>query len=186
MEDGLIINLYFERNERAIIESEKKYGKYCFTIANNILSNECDSEECVNDTWSKTWSAIPPQKPNNFKLFLAKISRNLAFDKLRMERRERRGGRNLTLALDEISEIISDGENIEEELEAKELTALINEFLRGLSERDCNVFIRRYFFIESIDTISEKYGLSYANISKILSRTRKKLKGFLQKEGYFI
>ena len=186
MEDGLIIDLYFERNERAIIETERKYGRYCFMIANNILSNEYDSEECVNDTWNKTWNAIPPQKPNNFKLYLAKISRNLAFDKLRTERRDKRGGNTLTLALDEISEIISDGESMEAELESKEFMKIVNSFLRTLSLRDCNVFISRYFYLYSVEKIAEKYDLSVANVSKILSRTRSKLKEFLKKEGYSV
>lgn len=186
MEDKSILDLYFERDERAIIESEKKYGRYCFVIANNILTNEHDSEECVNDTWNKTWNSIPPQRPNSFKLFLAKITRNLALDRVKFDAREKRGGGNLTLALDEISEIVSDGSNIEAELESKELMKLVNFFLHGLSARDCNVFIRRYFFLDSTDVIAKRYGISQANVSKILSRTRASLKIFLAKEGYFV
>ena len=186
MEDHLIIDLYFERNERAIIESERKYGRYCFSIANNILSNEYDSEECVNDTWNKAWNAIPPQKPNNFKLFLAKISRNLAISRLRAQGREKRGSGSLPIVLDEISEIISDGDSVEKELQDKEFMASVNKFLRGLSERDCNIFIRRYFFLESHEVIAEKHGLRVANVGKILSRIRAKLRVFLKKEGYIV
>ena len=186
MEDLLIIDLYFERSERAIVETERKYGKYCFSVANNILSNEQDSEECVNDTWSKAWSVIPPKRPNSFKLFLAKITRNLAFDKIKGETRIKRGGKELTLALDEISEIVPDSYYIEAELEAKELMETVNKFLRALPERDCNIFVSRYFFIESVDTIAKKYGLSTVNVSKILSRTRIKLKELLKKEGYSV
>ena len=186
MEDTLIIDLYFERNERAIVETERKYGRYCFAVANNILSNEQDSEECVNDTYNKTWNAIPPKRPNSLKLFLARITRNLAFDKIKSETREKRGGNNLILALDEISEIISNDANVEAELESKELMGAVNTFLHSLPQRDCNVFISRYFYLESIEKISKKYRLSTSNTSKILSRNRARLKEYLKKEGYFL
>lgn len=186
MDDRQIIELYFERDEQAIAETQNKYGKYCLTVANNILSNEQDSEECVNDTYNKTWNVIPPQKPNNLKLFLAKIVRNLALDKLKSETRKKRGGNNFELALDEISEIISDGESVEAELESKEFMKSVNSFLHTLPLRDCNVFISRYFYLDSIEKIAKKYGLSVANVSKILSRTRTKLKEFLSKEGYSV
>ena len=186
MEDAAIIDLFFERNEQAISETEQKYGKYCFTVANNILTNEQDSEECVNDTYAKAWDAIPPQKPNSLKLFLAKITRNLAFDKVKNESRKKRGGNNFALALDEMSEIIPSSERIEDELEAKELMRAVNTFLRNASPRSCNIFVCRYFYLYSIDKIGEKYGLSRQNVAKILSRTRIELKEYLIKEGYFI
>ena len=185
MEDTLIIDLYFERNEQAIAETEQKYGKYCFTVANNILSNGQDSEECVNDTYVKAWNSMPPQRPSALKLFLARITRNLAFDKVKKETRQKRGGSNLTLALDEISEVVSDGESVEDEIEAKELMLSVNSFLRTLTARDCNVFVCRYFYLDSIDKIAEKYGLSDKNVSKILSRTRIKLREYLINKGYF-
>ena len=186
MDDRQIIELYFERDEQAIVETQNKYGKYCFTVANNILSNEQDSEECVNDAYNKTWKVIPPQNPNCLKLFLAKIVRNLALDKLKSETRKKRGGNNFELALDEVSEIISDGENLESELESKEFMKTVNSFLYTLPSRDCNVFVSRYFYLEAIETIAQKYGLSVANVSKILSRTRVKLKELLIKEGYSV
>jgi RNA polymerase sigma-70 factor (ECF subfamily) len=186
MDDRQIIELYFSRDERAISETDGKYGKYCFCVANNILSNEQDSEECVNDTYVKAWNAIPPQNPNSLKLFLARIVRNLAFDKVKSQTRQKRGGGELMLALDEISEIISDDSCVEEELESKALMQTVNEFLRTVSERECNVFVRRYFFLDSIDAISERYRISAVNTSKILSRTREKLREYLKKEGYSI
>ena len=186
MEDLQIIGLYLERNEKAITVTEQKYGKYCFCIANNILSNEQDSEECVNDTYSRVWNTIPPQKPNSLKLYLARITRNLALDRVKSKMREKRVGDNLTLALDEISEIVSDGENVEKYLEARELMQSVNAFLHTLSQRDCNVFVSRYFFLEEIEKIAKKYGLSSSNVSKILSRSRARLKEYLQKEGYSI
>lgn len=186
MDDKQIVELYFERNERAIAETEQKYGRYCFSVANNILSNEQDSEECVNDTYNKTWNAIPPQNPNNLKLFLARITRNLALDKIKQNTREKRGANNFSLALDEISEIISDGENMESELQSTEFMKTVNSFLYMIPLRDCKVFVSRYFYLESIENIAKKYGLSVANVSKILSRTRVKLREFLKKEGYII
>ena len=186
MEDTLIIDLYFERNEQAIAETEQKYGKYCFTVANNILSNGQDSEECVNDTYVKAWNSMPPQRPSALKLFLARITRNIAFDKVKKETRQKRGGSNLTLALDEISEVVSDSKSVEDEIEAKELMFSVNSFLRTLTTRDCNVFVCRYFYLDSIDKIAEKYGLSDKNVSKILSRTRIKLREYLINKGYFI
>ena len=186
MEDTLIIDLYFERNEQAIVETEQKYGKYCFTVANNILSNGQDSEECVNDTYVKAWNSMPPQRPSALKLFLARITRNIAFDKVKKETRQKRGGNNLTLALDEISEVVSDSKSVEDEIEAKELMLSVNSFLHTLTSRDCNVFVCRYFYLDSIDKIAEKYGLSDKNVSKILSRTRIKLREYLINKGYFI
>ena len=186
MDERRIIELYFERDEQAIAETQNKYGKYCFAVANNILSNEQDSEECVNDTYNKVWNSIPPQNPNSLKLFLAKITRNLALDKIKRETREKRGGNNLELALDEISEIISDGESIESELESKEFMLSVNSFLRAIPKRDCDVFVSRYFYLEPTEKIAKKYSLSSANVSKILSRTRIKLKDFLKKEGYSV
>lgn len=186
MDDRQIIELYFDRDERAIAESENKYGKYCFCIANNILSNVQDSEECVNDTYNKVWNAIPPQNPNSLKLFLAKIVRNLAFDKIKSQTCQKRGGGELMLALDEVSEIISDNSNIEDELESKAFMQTVNAFLRTVSERECNIFIRRYFFLDPIDDIAKRYHISAVNTSKILSRTRARLREYLKKEGYSI
>ena len=186
MEDNLIVELYFERDERAIAETNKKYGKYCFSVANNILSNEQDSEECINDTWNRAWNAMPPQRPNNLKLFLAKLVRNLALDKIKHSTREKRGKNNLNIALDEISEIISDASNIEDYIESKEFMISVNLFLKELPMRDCNIFVSRYFYLETVEQISNKYALTPSNVNKILSRTRIKLKEFLKKEGYSV
>ena len=184
MDDRQIIELYFSRDEQALSETEQKYGRYCFCIANNILSNEQDSEECVNDTLNKTWNAIPPQRPSSLKLFLARIARNLAFDKVKSHTSQKRGGGELMLALDEISEIISDDYSIEAELESMSIMQSVNSFLYTVGEREANVFIRRYFFLDSIDSIAKRYRISMANTNKILSRTRARLREYLKKEGY--
>ena len=186
MDDQKIIELYFKRDERAVIETEDKYGGYCFAIANNILANTQDSEECVNDTWSRAWNSIPPENPNCFKLFLARITRNLALDKIKVKTRQKRGGGEAALIFDEISELISDGETVEKELERKEFMNTVNGFLRNIPQRERGIFISRYFFGESIEIISKKYRITKSNTEKLLSRTRIKLRELLKKEGYTV
>lgn len=185
MDDRQIVELYFARDEKAIEESSQKYGIYCFTLANSILQSDRDAEECVNDTWLRTWNSIPPQKPNCLRLFLAKITRNLAFDKYRERNRQKRGGIVL-LALDEISEFLPASEYVETQAEEEELMRSINRFLRSLTERDCNIFINRYFHVKSTKTIADQYDLTEGNVQKILFRIRKKLKHHLESEGYTI
>lgn len=185
MDDRQIIELYFDRDEKAIAETSQKYGIYCFTIANGILQSDQDAEECVNDTWLRTWNSIPPQKPNCFRLFLARITRNLALDKCKERSRQKRGGVVL-LALDEIDEFLPAPDRVETQAEEEELMRSINRFLRSLTERDCNIFINRYFHVESAKTIADKYDLTEGNVQKILLRTRNKLKRYLESEGYMI
>ncbi|MBR6679773.1 MAG: sigma-70 family RNA polymerase sigma factor [Clostridia bacterium] len=184
MDDRRIIELYNQRHEKAISETSLKYGKYCFSIANNILGDPRDSEECVNDTWLKTWNSIPPHEPTSLKLFLGKITRNLSFNKYKESHRQKRGGGEIELALDEIDEIVADVRDIESELEEKAFIGTVNRFLHSLPERDCNIFIRRYFHAYSVQRIAQKYDMSENNVSKVLSRTREKLKKYLRSEGY--
>lgn len=183
MEDGQIVELYFSRNEQAIAETAKKYEKYCFTVAYNILSNDQDAEECVNDVWLKAWNSIPPNDPDNFRLFLAKITRNIAIDRIKSAQRIKRGGGSVTVAFEELDGFLSDRDD-EASYSEEELIKLLNGFLRMLSIRDCNVFLRRYFYFESVSDIASKYALTKGNVEKILSRTRKKLKEYLRSEGY--
>ena len=186
MEDQKIIELFNLRDETAISAVSEKYGAYCFSVANNILSNDQDSEECVNDTYVKVWNAIPPACPEFLRPFLAKITRNLALDRYRSSTREKRGRYEVEIALDELGDVITEEGDVVSELERKALISSINAFLRKLPERECNVFIRRYFFAEKVKTISARYGLTDNHISKILSRTRQKLKQYLKTEGYDI
>ena len=185
MEDYKIIGLYWKKDETAIVETSNKYGAYCFAIADNILHNKEDSEECVNDTWLKTWNAIPPQRPTKLQMFLAKITRNLSFNRFHARTAEKRGGGEIFLVLDELAECLASETDVASEYEAKELGQCIRSFVRLLSERDGNIFVRRYFFTESISQIAKKYGLTENNVMVILSRTRKKLKTHLIKEGFF-
>ncbi len=173
MDDSSIVDLFWARNSEAIEKASQKYGGYCFSIAYNILGNHEDSEECVNDTWLRAWNAIPPQKPARLPMFLAKITRNLSLDRCRSKRAERRGGGELALVLDELSECLASESDVETEYEARELEESIRRFVRALPEREGNVFVRRYFYTESIGAIASRYHLSANHIMVILSRTRK-------------
>ncbi|MBQ7874356.1 MAG: sigma-70 family RNA polymerase sigma factor [Oscillospiraceae bacterium] len=184
MRDDEIISLYFERDEKALAETEEKYGAYCRAVAENILRNSEDVEECINSAWLGAWNAIPPNTPKNLKIFLAKITRNIALNKLKAKTAEKRGGDESCAILDELSECISSGESIEEGFVAKELGESINRFAARLPKRERNIFIRRYFFMETAETIGERYALSANNVAVILHRIRKKLKNHLEKEGY--
>lgn len=184
MTDEKIIDLYWQRNELAITESNSKYGSYCHAVANNILNNYDDSDECVNDTWLRTWNTIPPTRPTCLKLFLARIVRNLAFDRFKSGNAKKRGQGEIYLVLDELSECIADTSDVESTIITKELKKSINDFLHTLPEHDCNFFVRRYFFAEPVALIADRYSQSPNNVTVNLCRTRKKLKIYLEKEGY--
>ncbi len=184
MEDHQIVELYWQKNADAISETSSKYGGYCFAIADHILNNTEDSEECVNDTWLHAWNAMPPQKPNVLRMFLAKITRNLSVNRFKARSAEKRGGGEILLVLDELADCLAGETDVEREYEGRELEQCIRRFVRGLPERDGNVFVRRYFFTEPVAAVAERYGLTENNVMVILSRTRKKLRLKLAKEGY--
>lgn len=186
MEDERIIALYFERREAAIAETEQKYGSYCFTIANGILNSAEDAEECVADTWLRVWQAIPPKRPARLQLFLAKITRNLAFDRWRSLSAEKRGGSSVALILDELSECIADTADVEESVLEKELQQVFHDFLLALPQRERRLFLARYFYAQPVHAIAQEHGMKDNAVSVILSRLRKKLQKHLQKEGYAI
>ena len=184
MEDTAIIDLYWARSQQAVAASEEKYGPYCHTIARRILDREEDAEECVNDTWLHAWNAMPPQRPNVLRMFLARITRNLSVNRFNARSAEKRGGGEIILVLDELADCLAGETNVEAEYEARELEECIRRFVRGLPERDGNVFVRRYFFTEPVTTIAGRYSLTENNVAVILSRTRMKLRAKLAKEGY--
>lgn len=186
MKDEAILELYFVRDERAVQETDKKYGRYCFTLANNILHNDQDSEETVSDTYLKTWNAIPPKKPEVLKLFLAKITRNLAFTRWRTYSAKKRGGGEMDLVLEELEGCLASPGQVEDRLNGKELALTIRAFLDTLPEREQNIFLRRYFFVEESEEIARRYGMNRATVLRTLSRTREKLKAYLIKEGYMV
>lgn len=186
MQDDQIVELYIARDQRAVTETELKYGVYCLQVANNILRDQQDSEEAVNDTWLRAWNSIPPQRPEILKLFLAKITRNLAFSRYRARTAEKRGGGEMLLALEELSDCVGSDDRPESALEMRELTGAIQRFLETAQPRDRHIFIRRYFFVDTTADIARRYGLKESNVLMILTRIRKKLKTHLIKEGYWL
>ncbi|MBQ7015240.1 MAG: sigma-70 family RNA polymerase sigma factor [Clostridia bacterium] len=181
MTDEKIIELFWQRDETAIGELSAKYGNYCGVVCGNILDNLQDKEECLNDTWLRAWNSIPPQSPKNLKMFLAKITRNLAIDRYKRQKSAKRGRGETELILEELEECISHKYDVEREVFSKEIGIAINEFLKTLSERDRNVFIRRYFYAESAEKIAKRYTLKATHVPVILTRTRMKLKNYLMK-----
>lgn len=184
MEDTKILDLYFARNEQAILETDRKYGPYCFSLARSILENDSDAEEAVNDTYFKTWNAIPPNRPKVLKLFLAKITRNLSFSRWRSLSAGKRGGGEMALVLEELADCIPSPVTVEDTFNAKELAETIRSFLDTIPVREQDIFLRRYFFVEESETIASRYGMKPAAVLRSLSRTRAKLKQYLIKEGY--
>ncbi|MBQ2928262.1 MAG: RNA polymerase sigma factor [Oscillospiraceae bacterium] len=184
MEDEEIMDLYFSRDERAVVETDRKYGPYCFSLAHAILNNPQDAEETVNDTYLHTWKAIPPKRPRYFRIFLAKITRNLAFSRWRSDTAQKRGGGEMVLVLEELSECIAAPGDVEESLAGKELVKAIRNFLDTLPSREQDIFLRRYFYVEESDAIARRYGMKAATVLRTLSRTREKLRKYLAKEGY--
>ena len=184
MTDEEIVQLFFQRKEEAVQEINRKYGSYCFKIANSILNNREDLEECVNDTWMQTWNTIPPTRPKYLRLFVAKIVRNLSFSRYKLKNAKKRGSGEMMLVLEELEECIAGQSDVETLYIAGELQTAINEFVKNLPEKEGNIFIRRYFYAESMKDISKRYGVSENNVRVILSRTRGKLRVKLEKEGY--
>lgn len=183
MEDQQIIELYWQRSEEAIAQTARKYGRYCHTIAYNILQNECDSDECVNDTYMRTWNSIPPRRPALLSALLAAITRNLALDRYKHNVAQKRGGGQVQLALDELYECIPAGKSEEELIESRVLTDALNRFLGGLPERTRRIFMLRYWYLCSVGKIAQSMGLSESGVKMSLLRSRRQLKAMLQKEG---
>lgn len=181
MDDLNIIELYFARNEQAIQETAKKYGKLCHRIAHNILRNDEDSDECVNDTYIGIWNAIPPTRPDNFMAFVCKITRNLSLKRLEMQSRQKRSSVTL-VSLDELAEVLPD-ESITVSVSDEDLGKLISKFLRSEKEEIRNVFIRKYYFFDSIGDIASRYSFTESKVRNMLYHTREKLKIYLIKEG---
>ncbi|MBQ5749297.1 MAG: sigma-70 family RNA polymerase sigma factor [Oscillospiraceae bacterium] len=183
MEDTKIIDLYWARNEQALSETDRKYGQYCRSIALNILKDHRDSDECVSDTYLHAWNAMPPQRPNILSAFLGRITRNLSFDRYKAANAQKRGGGALPAALDELHECIPSASSVEDAMDEKELARTIDAFLRTLPERECNIFLRRYWYADSIRTIAERMRLPENSVKSMLFRTREKLRAVLEKEG---
>lgn len=184
MDDNTIIDLYWERSEDAISETAAKYGGYCFTIAYNILFNKEDSEESVNDTYLAAWNTMPPRRPQMLATFLGKMTRYISLDRWKNRTAAKRGGGEVALVLDELEECISGEDSIEQDYLRKELVRNINNFLGELPETERKVFMCRYWYMDSIEDVAERFGFSASKVTSMLHRTRGKLKRVLEKEGF--
>ena len=186
MEDAKIIDLYWDRDETAITETDAKYGSYCRAISLRITNSMQDMEECVNDTYLGAWNAMPPQRPTILQAFLGKITRNLSLKKYRENTALKRGGGNIISSLDELEDLIGTDSSIDEKLEADELTAVINGFLKGRKEMERQVFVCRYFYFESIAEIARRFSCGESRIKMMLKRTRDDLRAVLEKEDILV
>ncbi len=182
MEDIKILKLYQSRSENAIAETEKKYGSYCHSIAYNILRDKGETEECVNESFFKTWKTIPPEFPKNLAVFLGKIVRNTAFDIYVAKRRLKRGGGDIELVLDELAECAGN-DDVEAEIDRKEAGKVVLSFLNNIDVQKRRIFILRYWYVMPVKEIAEKYSLKENNVKVILHRLRKELKNELLKNG---
>ena len=184
MDDSQIIELYFERDEKAIKETELKYGALCFSIANNILNNEADTEECVNDTYLSVWNIIPPQRPNNFKAFVSKITRNLSLKRIEFNNAIKRSADTI-ISLSELEDVLP-SKSVQSEIEDEMLGKLISDFLRNEKECARNVFIRKYWYFDTVADIANRYSFSESKVKSMLFHTRNRLKNYLKKEGVYL
>ena len=184
MDDRKIIELFFARDEKALSESQSVYGGYCKSISKNILSSDEDAEEVLNDTLLSAWNTIPPEEPKSLKAYLGTLARNISLDRYRKMKAEKRGGCEVSLCLEEAEEFLADTKSVSEEYEKREFVAYLNGFLHSLPERDCDIFVRRYFYCDSTADIAKRFALKEPHVLVILSRTRKRLKNALEKGGF--
>ena len=182
MEDKQIVELFWERSESAIKETEKKYGRYCHYIAFQILQNDEDAKEVVNDTYLKVWRSIPPKRPNALKPYVGMISRHLAFDVYEAQHAQKRG--QLPLVLDELAECLPGEGDTWDVVSGIALRDSLNAFLRELPLKTRNIFLRRYWYASSLAEIAAEYAMKESAVGMLLLRTRNKLKSHLQKEGF--
>ncbi|MBE6590715.1 MAG: sigma-70 family RNA polymerase sigma factor [Ruminococcaceae bacterium] len=183
MDDERIISLYWDRNEEAIPATAAKYGSFCDAIANNILGNRLDAEECVNDTYLKTWNAIPPHRPCVLSAFLGKIVRNLSLNRYKYNTAAKRGGGELPVVLDELGELVSGSGELESELERQELVMAINGFLYSLSPEKRGMLVCRYWYSDSVASIALRFGMSEGAVTMALKRLRKRMYTYLSERG---
>lgn len=184
MDDKSIVDLYFSRNEEAITQTDKKYGYYCYSIAYNILTSKEDAEESVSDTYMTAWRAIPPRRPSALSAFLGKITRHISIDRWRERVATKRGGGEVPLALEELNDCISGMQDVEMEYERKEVLKTYVKFLEALPTTERRVFLCRYWYVESIETIADKFGFSQSKVKTMLHRTRVNLRKQFAKEGF--
>lgn len=183
MKDEEIIGLYKKRSQQAIKETAQKYEAYCSTIANRILNDRQDTEECVNDTWLKAWNSIPPQVPSVLSAYLGKITRNLALNMYKKKYAGKRIDDRMMVSMEELKDCISEKESVESKVDSKEIVAMLNDFLEQTPELERKIFVRRYFYMDTIKEIANGYQLKESYVKTLLFRSRNKLKEYLLKEG---
>lgn len=184
MDDTQIIDLYWQRSERAIAETDAKYGAYCRMVALNITGDTRDGEECVSDTYMTVWQSIPTQRPARFPAFLAAITRSHGIDMLRARRAAKRGGGEGECALEELSECLASGEDVQAAVAARELAAAIDRFLDTLKAADRDMFVCRYWLCAPVAEIARRMGATESRVKSSLMRSRNKLRAYLEEEGY--
>lgn len=184
MDDERIVQLYWERSEIAVQQTQQKYDAYCMGIAGRILPSREDARECVNDTYLAAWNTIPPHRPSNLSTFLGKLTRRICIDRWRGMTAEKRGGSAVTVALEELQGCIPGGSDPVKEVEAKELARAISTFLRTLPYIQRKAFLMRYFDMADMDQIQKELQISGSKAKSILHRVRKKMRDYLREEGY--
>ena len=185
IEDEKIIELFFERSEQAIRNLDSKYGKVCHALSYNIVNNRQDAEECVNDAYLGAWNTIPPTKPNPLQTYICKIVRNLSL-KLYYRKEAAKRGSTYEIAMQELEEYLPAPNTVEAEIETRELVHIIESFLDTLSEENCVIFMRRYWFSDTYTEIAKRVGLSEKNVSVRLTRIRKQMKDYLIEREVFV
>ena len=184
MEDEKIVQLYWDRDEQAISATSEKYEAYCASIATNILGNKEDAEECVNDTYLHAWNAMPPHRPCILSTFLGKITRNLSLNRYKQNFAAKRGGGELPAILDELSDLVSGSDDVEQKINEGELMHAIDAFLDTLSPEKRSIFVCRYWYTDSVLEIAARHGLKEGTVTMTLNRIRKKLHRYLKERGF--
>lgn len=184
MDDKNIVDLFWQRSEKAIVETDSKYGGYCFSIAYNVLANNEDAEESVSDTYMAAWNKLPPHRPSILATFLGKITLNISISRWRSRSAYKRGGGEIVLALEELDNCVDGTQDIEASSDARELSACLNRFLDSLPKAERDIFLRRYWFFDPIAAIAESYGFTQSKVTSMLHRMRGKLRKQLEKEGF--
>ena len=181
-EDNRIIQLYLDRSEEAVRETQRLYGAYLHAIASGVLRDYQDAEECVNDTYLRAWESIPKAEPDNLKAYLSRVVRNLSISRLRSNQAKKRGGDKTFTSYEELSECIPGAGDVIDEIIENELSGLIRKFVHSLPDLERAIFVRRYFFLDSVKAVANRYGMSEGSVMTRLSRTRKKLRTLIEKE----
>lgn len=182
MKDEEILRLYRQRDEQAIAETQKQYGALCYTIACNVLRDRGDAEECVNDTWRRAWDRIPPDEPQSMAAYLGRVTRNLALNRLQKQNRLKRGGGEMTLIWEELAELIPAGETPETQWERQAFGRVLDDFLRELPPPERVLFLRRYWWADSLGEAAAHCGIPVRRAKSVLARLRKALRSRLEKE----